>query len=52
MDSYTIHKPLPWAAEGVTIHKKCDVSCYVTDSQGLLPMADAVIFEVRIALPR
>lgn len=47
MRDQIITKDLPWAAEGVRVTKSCDVSCYVTDSQGLAPMADAIMMEVR-----
>eukprot|EP00012_Vannella_robusta_P007863 CAMPEP_0206200910 /NCGR_PEP_ID=MMETSP0166-20121206/11191_1 /ASSEMBLY_ACC=CAM_ASM_000260 /TAXON_ID=95228 /ORGANISM="Vannella robusta, Strain DIVA3 518/3/11/1/6" /LENGTH=336 /DNA_ID=CAMNT_0053619399 /DNA_START=128 /DNA_END=1138 /DNA_ORIENTATION=+ len=46
MRDQIITKDLPWAAEGVRVTKSCDVSCYVTDSQGLAPMADAIMMEI------
>merc|ERR1712184_94589 len=41
----SVLKSLPWAAEGVWVNKRCDVSCYVTDSPGLISLADAVVME-------
>lgn len=46
MKDNIITKPLPWAAEGISVTKSCDVSCYVSNSQSLLGTADAVMMEV------
>eukprot|EP00339_Tiarina_fusa_P002680 CAMPEP_0117013152 /NCGR_PEP_ID=MMETSP0472-20121206/10910_1 /TAXON_ID=693140 ORGANISM="Tiarina fusus, Strain LIS" /NCGR_SAMPLE_ID=MMETSP0472 /ASSEMBLY_ACC=CAM_ASM_000603 /LENGTH=299 /DNA_ID=CAMNT_0004716391 /DNA_START=155 /DNA_END=1051 /DNA_ORIENTATION=+ len=46
MRDRVITKDMIWAAEGIKVTKSCDVSCFVTDSQGLLPMADAVMMEI------
>lgn len=37
---------LPWAAAGVEQAKGCDVPCFVTRDQAVIPLADAVVMEV------
>ena len=46
MKGREISQNLLWAADGAKVLKTCDVDCFVTHDQSLVPRADAVIMEV------
>eukprot|EP01095_Lingulamoeba_sp_RSL-Kostka_P009662 TRINITY_DN3350_c0_g1_i1.p1 TRINITY_DN3350_c0_g1~~TRINITY_DN3350_c0_g1_i1.p1 ORF type:complete len:392 (+),score=98.51 TRINITY_DN3350_c0_g1_i1:76-1251(+) len=41
-----LQEKLKWAGQGVTVHKNCDVPCYVTKDQSEIPNAHGVVMEL------